>query len=305
MRTNKWTRAAATALLAVSMMAVAACGQKPEQDGSKQAAAPNAETPAKAPESNQTTETPKPKTAGDVFMKSMEATAKLESFSVNMNMKQAIEQAGQKMDIQSKIDMDVVMKPQMAFKQTMSMNMMGQDVKLESYMTKDGFFMKQGEPGQWMKLPKEQSDLITSAMSEAQLDPSKQLDKLKQFANDFTMTENGNDYTVKLSANGDKFNEFIQNEMKELLGKNPGAEQLLQQSGATPNIKKVEYTFAIDKKTNFPKSMNVIMDMEIEVEGQKTHMVQNMEGTYANYNGIKEIVVPKEALEAKPVGATQ
>lgn len=293
---NKVWRTTAVAILSVCLLA--ACAQKPEENGVNPTAAPNVSEPAVKP-----SETTKSKLASDVIMKTMVVSSKLESFSVKMNTKQTIEQAAGKMDLQAKIDMDLVMKPQMSFKQSMTMNMMGQDMKMDSYFTKDGFFMKEPTSGQWMKLPREQMDQMMGAISEEQLDPSKQLEKLKPFANDFALTESNDDYTVKLSAGGDKFNEFIKKEMKSYLGSSPELDQLMNQGASSFKISNVEYTFTIDKKTQFPKSMKVFMDMEMDVQGQKMRIVQNLDGTYTNFNGIKEIVLPKEALEAKSVGA--
>jgi hypothetical protein len=301
---TKLARAAAAAMLA-GMLLLAACGQKPEDPGSKPAAASNVAEPAGKADSgaSKPAESAKPMAGADVFAKTMEATAKLDSFTVTMNTKQNIDQGATKMDIQSKIDMDVIMKPQMSFKQAMTMNMQGQEMKMDMYMTKDGFFMKESATGQWMKLPKAQMDQMMSMISDEQLDPSKQFAKLKQFANDFTITESGGDYNVKLSANGEKFNDFIKNEIKGSMGNDPAMGEMLTQSMSAMNIKNMEYTFTVDKKTYYPKSMKMNMDLEMDNQGQKMRLVQNIDGTYSNYNSVKEIVVPKEALDAKPVGA--
>lgn len=281
---RKFVQTAAAALIVVCLMGMTACGQKP----TKQASSPNAgETAGKAQ-----------KSAADIFAKSMEASAKLESFSVSMNTKQSFDQAGNKTDIQSKIDMDVIMKPQMSFKQSVTMNSAGKDVKIEEYLTKDGLYMKDLSSGQWMKIPKEQMDTIMSSISKKQLDPSKQFEKLKQFANDFTLTENSDEYTIKLTANGDKFKEFLKNELKSAMGDNPGMEQLLQSTSAA-KITALDYTFVIDKKTQLMKSLNMNLELEMDVQGQKISMVQHLEGSYANYNGVKPFELPKEALDAK------
>jgi len=302
---TKLKKAATSVLLVLCVAALAACGQKPAEPAGQTPAASNgteASSPAKTGETPKPAETPKASTASEIFMKSMEVTAKLDSYTVNMNAKQNIEQGANKMDIQSKIDMDVVMKPQMSFKQTMSMNMMGQDMKMEIYMTKDGIFMKESTTGQWMKLPQEQIDQVMGALSSEQLDPAKQFEKLKEFANDFTMTESGDTYTVVLSANGDKFNDFIQKEIQNNMGSDPAMQEVVKQAASGMKITKMEYSFTIDKKTYYPKNMKVNMDFDMDVQGQKMRMIQAIDGTYANYNGVKEITVPKEALEAPAAG---
>ncbi|MFK7691803.1 DUF6612 family protein [Paenibacillus sp. HJGM_3] len=298
---NYLAQSAAVLLLTASLISLTACSQKPQESG----ATPTASAGVGDSSIKTVNEKPKSVTASDVIAKTMETSAKLESFSVSMNTKQTIEQAANKMDIQAKIEMDIVQKPQLTFKQSMSMQMMGQDVKMDMYLTKDGFFMKEPTSGQWMKLPRDQMDQIMSTMSEDQMDPLKQLDKLKAFASDFTLSETNDDYTVKLTANGEKFNEFIKNEMKAYMGNNPNMETMLNQTTSAVKITSVDYSFTIEKKTQYPKSMKVNMDLEMDLQGQKMRMVQNIDGTYSNYNGIKEIALPKEALEANAVNMPQ
>ena len=288
-----------TALLGGSLLALSACGQKGTETGasaSPGAASVSPSAAASASPSAKPSQAPEAKGAAAIYAKSIEGAAKLESFSVSMNIKQNIEQGGNKTDMTSKLDMDVVMKPEQTFKQVMSTNMMGQDIKMEMYFVKDGFFMKDMTSGTWMKLPQEQMNAALQGASEEQLDPSKQLDKLKAFTDDMELTESGDAYTIKLNASGDKFNDFIKNELKN----SGNAEQMDALVGAMSGMKvnKMAYTFTIDKKNYFPKAMTVDMDMEMDIQGQKISMVQSIDGTYSNYNSVKEIVVPKEALES-------
>lgn len=295
-----------TALLGGSLLALSACGQKGEETGAQSspsaAASPSAgasaspSAAASASPSAKPSQAPEAKGAAAIYAKSIEGASKLESFSVSMNIKQNIDQGGNKTDMTSKMDMDVVMKPEKTFKQVMNTNMMGQDIKVEMYFVKDGFFMKDPNSGTWMKLPQEQMNAALQGASDEQLDPSKQLDKLKAFADDMEVTESGDDYTIKLNASGEKFNDFIKNELKN----SGNADQMDALVGAMSGMKvnKMAYTFTIDKKNYFPKAMTVDMDMEMDIQGQKMKLVQTMDGTYSNYNSVKEIVVPKEALES-------
>lgn len=305
--TSIWKRAAISAVCAVSIAALAACGQKPAEPSNGAtpvATAPNTTgQPAGTGDKGGTADAKKVQSAADVLSKTLETSAKLDSVSVSMDTKQTIDQGGQKMDIQSAIVMDIVMKPAVSFKQSVTTNMAGQDVRMETYMTKDGFFMKEPTSGQWMKLPAEQMDQLLSAMSGEQLDPSKQLEKLKPFANDFTMTEDGDAYIVKLAANGDKFAGFIQSEIAANMGNEPELGEVLKQSMSGLNIRKAEYAFAIDKKTFYPKSITVDMDLDMDMQGQTMKLVQHVQGTYTGYNNVKEIIVPQEALNAQPIGA--
>jgi hypothetical protein len=310
-RTNTWKKAATAVLCAACIAALAACGQKPTEPSGAQGApaasnetqTPAPQTPAPADENAKQPESQSAKTASDVFEKSLEASSKLNSLSISMDMKQTMEQGGDKMDIASKIDMDIVMKPDVSFKQSVSTNVQGQDVKMEMYLTKDGFFMKPTEEGPWMKMPADQMNPLMSSLSGDKLDPSKQLEKLKLFVDDFTLDGKGDDYIVSLSASGDKFNAFISNELAETMGSNPELGEMIEQSASAMNINKLEYKFVIDKKTYYPKAMNVQMDIGMDVQGETMNMVQQMDGVYTGYNNIKEIVVPQEALNAQTINA--
>ncbi|WP_409341872.1 DUF6612 family protein [Paenibacillus sp. MBLB4367] len=292
------------ALLGGSLLAVTACGQKAADTGAQPsasaspggAASVSPSASASASPSAKPSEAPQAGGAAAVFAKSIEGAAKLESYTVSMNMKQQIEQGGNKTDIASKIDMDLVMKPETMFKQVMSMNTAGQNVNMEMYYVKNGLYMKDPTSGSWMKLPAEQMNAAIQGLSNEQFDPSKQLDKLKAFTNDMVLSESGDTYTIKLTASGDKFNDFIINELKSSGDKESMDAMLSAMSGL--KVKSMEYTISIDKKTYFPKSLVMAMDMEMEIQGQKMHLVQNIDGTYSNYNSVKEIVVPKEALES-------
>ena len=73
----------------------------------------------------------------------------------------------------------------------------------------------------------------------------------------------------------------------------------MQAEGVMGNMKfnKVEYELFIDKETFYLNALNMVTDMDTEVEGQKMNMHLDMESTYSDYNGVKNIKIPKEALE--------
>jgi hypothetical protein len=120
------------------------------------------------------------------------------------------------------------------------------------------------------------------------------MEQLKEFAEDFTMTESDDAYTLKLTATGDKFKKFMQDQVKKQLA----SQQAL--SGMTENMpevtfNKAEYTFVIDKKTYNSKAVDMIVDAEFTAEGEKVRMVMDMKSKFDKYNEVKEIKLPEGA----------
>ena len=87
----------------------------------------------------------------------------LKSVKAKIDMKQTMQLPGQdvNLDINSLMDMDYIIEPlQIHQTGTTSMkstdeNMGNQEMKMESYITKDAFYTYEGESGQWMKFPQE------------------------------------------------------------------------------------------------------------------------------------------------------
>lgn len=292
----------AVALLSVCILMLAACGQKTGAGDSSSTPTATPEVSATPEPSEEPSETPSSSgelKASDIYAKAMEETAKLDSYSINMFMEQKFEQGDNKFVVEYDVDMDAIVKPELAFKQTMIVDMMGDKVDMVMYVTKDGFFMKDPESGEWVALP---LDMIDGDLdfSEEQYDPTVQLEKMKPFMDDFTMTDAGDHFEVKLVAEEGKFNEFIKNEVMGSMAGAMGGEDALGEIESL-KISNVVYTFNIDKKTFLMKNMGIDMDLEIKEGGKVVRMQQKVKGTYSKFNEVPEIVVPQEALNAKPV----
>ncbi|TCZ75779.1 hypothetical protein E0485_15465 [Paenibacillus albiflavus] len=230
--------------------------------------------------------------AAEVYKKTQEASQKLDSFGMDMDMKMNMAAGTDKMDMNTAVNASIIMKPDLQMDMLMDLNMAGQQVKMQMVLVKDGLFVKDPSNA-WTQMPKEQVDLMMGSSKE-QYDPSAQLDQLKQFADDFSMTESSEAYTLKLEATGEKFKKFMQEEMKKQLAsqQNMGA---LAENMPEFTFNKAEYVFVIDKKTFNPKEVNMVLDAEFTVEGQKVQMNIDMKATYNKFNEIKEIKLPEGA----------
>lgn len=230
--------------------------------------------------------------AADVYKKSLEASQKLESLGMDMTMKMNMAVGADKVDLDSTIAADVIMKPELQMDMKMDVSMLGQQVKMQMVLVKDGFYMMD-PAGNWAQMPKEQADLMIGSTKD-QIDPAAQMNQLKEFAEDFTMTETDSDYTLKLTATGDKFKKFMQDQVKKQLS---SQQALSGMAGDMPDVtfNKAEYTLVIDKKTYNSKAVDMILDAEFTAEGEKVSMVMDMKSKFNKYNEVKEIKVPEGA----------
>ncbi|MBM7588365.1 hypothetical protein JOC86_004963 [Bacillus pakistanensis] len=254
-----------------------------------------------ANESKKSTEESKSNlTLEEVFEKTNKASQEITSLKSNMTLNQTMTMPGEEgeMKINSDVTSSIVMEP-LALHQTMKMTMEGdaaeapmQDMTMDSYLTKDGFYMKDSSQNKWMKMPKELSDQIVQ-MSNAQTDPSKQLKDLQQFMEDFKFEQDDKHFILKLTANGEKFQDFLQKQMKEIM-----PEMLPEEAMNNMSYDEVKYEIYIDKETFYTTKLNSTVNMTIKVEEGKEMKTQTeMSGTYSDYNEIEAITVPKEVVE--------
>lgn len=243
-------------------------------------------------------------TLEQVFEKSLAQSETIESLSATLDMSQLIEvpSQGVSMDTTSNLTMDMNVEPLSVYqKGTTAMTVPGeesptepQDIEIESYMTEDGFFMRDSMTQQWMKLPTDMYEQMM-AMSDSQADPAQQLKDLQPFMKDFTFEQNDNEYILKLSASGDQFNELIQKQLAETMPETMVEEEEMLKG---LKIEKVNYEIFIDKETFNTTALNMIMDMTMAVEGEEMKLSQDLKSVFSDYNQVERIKVPQEILDS-------
>ncbi|MBN8207135.1 hypothetical protein JI666_00080 [Bacillus sp. NTK071] len=227
--------------------------------------------------------------AQEVFDKSIAAQENVTSFKMMANMNQTIRSGEEEMEVTSKINSDMVMDP-MAFHQMIDMKTHGESMQMESYFTEEGFFMKQRE--QWMEFPDEMTDTLLT-MQQSQADPSEQMNMLKEYVDEFTLTENDDTYVMTMKASGEKYQELLDKTVE-----NMGAQSEVLQ-GATQQMKvnEIEYTLTIGKDDFLTKEFQMKMDSDMTMEDETISMLMEMDSRFENYNEIEEITVPEEVLQ--------
>jgi len=274
-------------LTAILAIVLAACG-----DDTSNAPANNNEV-VNAPEEEKAGLGEDTLDAEGLYEKITVANAELESFSTKMDMEQSMNIDGENMDFDSKLDMDVVQNP-FSLKQVMTMELpeVGEQ-SIEAYLTEDGFYMLDPEQDQWMKLPSEFSEQIIQ-QSESQADLQTQLAQFDGLQDGLSVDETDEHYVLKFESTDDGFDQIF----KETIENNMPAEMGLDMEMFDDiTFNDVQYELFVHKDNFYMSELNMIMDFDMEIEGEKLNTKQNIQSTYDNYNEIDEIKVPEEVLD--------
>ncbi|PIC79515.1 hypothetical protein CSV75_09910 [Sporosarcina sp. P18a] len=231
-------------------------------------------------------------TAGEVMKKANAAAETQQSMHSDMEILQTLEMGDEKQEITSTIDMDMILEP-LAMRQTMNMQVGGEEMAIEQYMTEEGFFMKDPQSGSWVKLPDDMYKEVTGQMAGVTESPV-DFSMYKEYAEDFTFEETHDEYVLTLEGSGEKFSELL----KEMLRNRPAGTDEAMLEETDMKVEKVDLQFTIDKKTFFTKDFDMDMIMTMDEQGKKVTVTQRIKGIVTKINEIDEIKVPKEIMDS-------
>lgn len=153
--------------------------------------------------------------------------AELKSYSANMKIDQKMESSTEELGLMNmllEINMDVVEEPMaMHMLMKMAMDFDGESMEelSESYLTKDGFFQKDGTINAWVKYDDELTEGLFDA-SIAQADPLAQLELMKKFMTGVNIYEYEDIYVMTQTLTNDEFKEMMDEAMSLIEDLIPG-----------------------------------------------------------------------------------
>ncbi|MGD6993588.1 DUF6612 family protein [Sutcliffiella horikoshii] len=257
----------------------------------------NSTTDVEEVDASEETEEQEALTAEEVLQKSTEAMADLSSYSMEMISDQEITMAGEdtiKMVTTTTTDMSL--NP-MAMYQVTSIedeDGMMEGMENESYFSEDGFFLYDSMAGQWFKMPEEFTAQL-NAMSEMQTNPAQQLEMLKDYTDEITMTEEEGHYVLNFEGSGEQFNEMA-GMIGGMMGDDMG--EMMQEMLSMMTVNQLSYLVHIDKESFYQTKVLLNMDMEMDVDGETISSVQVMDSTLSNFDEVGEITVPQEVIDS-------
>lgn len=240
-------------------------------------------------QSNKTGSNKSEMTIIEVYDNMMNASKDINSFVMNMEMEQEIiEGDNEPVPTQSTIHSKVVQKP-IGLEQKAEMTIDGQTISTEQYITEDGFYMYDPAQQVWMKYSEGHELLMAQMEEQSGLDQTQTLSELESFIDDFTFKQNEKEFILTLDANDEKFNSLVQQELSLGAVEMPDVQDL--------EINGIEYEIVVDKETYLPSQMNIVMNINMQADGQQISLKQKIDSVYSDYNTIDTITIPKEALE--------
>ncbi|KZE37053.1 hypothetical protein AV656_10735 [Bhargavaea cecembensis] len=243
-------------------------------------------------------------TAEEVYEKTLSASQEMKSAEAAVEMDQKISIPSQEVEMNTNTDMDMQMTLEpLALHQKGTMSMSAPDneemsMEIEAYVTEDGtMYMLDPQAGQWMKMTGAIPGLDQLTQ---QPEPSEQLEQLQEYAKDMKFEQNEDEYILKLTADGEKFNELIKQTLQEQLPpealEQMGEEE--QQALENMNINELEYEIYVDKESFNMTAMNMVMSMTIEEQGEAVNIDIDSKTAYSNINGIEKIEIPQEVIDS-------
>ena len=171
--------------------------------------------------------------------------------------------------------------------------MSDQTSKTESYMTADNFYVydESTGTGQWMKLPQEMMAGIMNASEQA--NASDQLKQIEGYLDEFKFEQDNDNYILTLEASGEKFTELVKTQVDEVMQSMGMGEEVQMDF----DIHSVNYLIHIDKETFQTNKLDVVFDMDMDIDGEKMNIVQDVKSTFSGFNEVEEIVIPQEVID--------
>lgn len=239
-------------------------------------------------------------TADDVLKKSIEAAQNMESAEVSMEMTQKTEVPNEELSFTTvtSTDAQIMMDPLQMYQNgviTVEANGETQEQEMELYLVDNEMYMYDSTFEQWLKM-----DASTFPVDQLeQQNPVEQLELMQSFTNDMEMEESDDQYTLKITGNGEELMDFTREAMQEYMDGELMAQ--LEQEGIdifeSMSIENIYYELAIDKETFETKALNLDMNMSIEAEGETLNLDQSVVSEYTGVNTVDSIEIPEEVKD--------
>lgn len=251
-------------------------------------------TPVKEKEVTETSKL----TLQEVYDNSMKASEELKSVKGTIDMKQKMTIPSEEMtlDITSVMDMEYIIDPmQMHQKGTTTMMSEGEDsqaTEMETYIIEDAMYVYEGTSAQWMKFPQE---LVEQMMGTAnQTDPASQLKPLQEYLEQVEFEQDDENYILTLKGSGEEFTSLVQDQVDKALQSLTAEENV----NLDVTIHSVDYLVHIDKESFQTNKLDMVIDMDMTMEGETVKMKMDAKTDFSKFNEIDKIVVPQEVIDS-------
>jgi len=242
-------------------------------------------------------------TPQEVYEESLKAAESLESASVTMNIEQEITSPDGVENLSSTTEGEVEMTVDpLTMYQSMTIKGEAEDEQMESivemYITEEAFYIYEEEIDEWIKVDTTMMGDISELADQG--DPSEQLKQIEQFASEFEIEENEDEFILKINADGDDYTAMMEQMAGDIMPPELSAE--MEAEGIDifeqMTINLMNYELYLDKETFDLLNFKMEMDMDMDVDGETGNITSLIEATYSNINELDPVEVPEEVEEA-------
>ncbi len=236
----------------------------------------------------------------EVYEKSLEASEDITSLHANIvtDQQMAMQPDGMEINMKMNSAMDMTIEP-LAFYQKAETSLVSEDIdnaspmNMEMYFTDQGMYMYEQTMATWLKMPDESIEDLKVLADQQTADPSQQLEDLAEFKDEFTFEQTADAYILTLDASGEKFKELMDQQLDKTLGQ---MEIEAQMGFEDMTIHSVNYVIHIDKESFLTTSMDMKMNMDLNIEDEMMSIQTDMQADYSKFNEIEAITVPEDVL---------
>ncbi|WP_042347408.1 DUF6612 family protein [Bacillus massiliigorillae] len=195
----------------------------------------------------------------------------------------------QKVDMSTK--MDVINEPFTAYQEIeMTVPSEGEQI-IKQYITQEGIYSNVN--GEWVTVPEEVNEQLKASLKES-ANLESQMKQFNTVSKYLKLKEEKDQFILAADIPGDKVKELAQSVLEKASSGNSETLAAMEQL----DIKSMNVEYQVDKKTYYLEGAVIAMVMGVKEEDQTVDMKVNMDSKFSNINGVKEIVVPKEALNS-------
>lgn len=237
--------------------------------------------------------------AAELIERISEAGKELKSFSIEEDVYQIIvdrvsNTASTEQIVDTLTRSDIIKEPfQMHVSSDTKLPTEDMSMEMEQYVTKDAIYMKLGS--EWMKMNEELRVKVMPSMEEEGY-PWRQLEPYQSVQDVLEVSEEGEHYVIRAKLNESQLIKFTESYRNQTNFRG----EPLTDNYSDLKIRKANIVYTVHKDTYYPVEISLSTDMDVTLASGSTFSIESeSRSKYSNYNGIKEISIPKEALAAK------
>lgn len=239
--------------------------------------------------------------ASEVYGEAVSAAKQTESVRAQSITEQNMKMLPDGMEIDMTIDSDMEMTYEpLAFHQTGETSIESEDIEntnptlSEMYLTEEGLFMHETSVDMWLKMPEEVHEDMAALAGQKSADPTRQLEELEGFEEEFALEETEDAYVLTLNASGEQFQSLMDERLQKTLGQMEIEAPL---SSEDLEVHSVDYVITLDKETYLAERIEVDLALDVDIRGDTMAIESQMQVDYSDYDSVEPIVIPPEVLE--------